>query len=121
MKLTVYVYRRPNLFNVNDSMHSYIGYGHLKKMFTEERYKSKEEVLVLYFPERFLNILELRMLINRCEDAGFEEVVITTGSEHLLTTVYSKDIRVVSDKAIQEGSQFKLSNDCVNCFTKLAE
>ena len=121
MKLTVYVYRRPNLFNVNDSMYSYAGYGHLKKMFTVEGYKSEDEGLILYFPERFLNILEIRMLINRCEDAGFKEVVITTGNEHLLTTVQSKDIRVVSDEAIQEGSQFKLSNDCVNCFTELAE
>jgi len=121
MRLRVYLYRRPNLFNVNDSMYSYIGYNHLKSMYTEEGYKTDDKSLVLYFPERFLNILELRVLVRRCEASGFEEVIITTGNEHLLTTVHSKDIRVVQDEVIVEGSGFKLSNESVGCYTEIGD
>ena len=116
MKLKVYVYRRPNLFNVQESLYSLIGYGVLKSLYTDENYTAPEDdrTLLLYFPERFLNILELRVLVQRLEKAGFEDVVISTGNEHLLTTVPSECIGVIVDELIQESSgQFRLSNPYV--------
>lgn len=112
MNLKVYVYRRPNLFNVQESMLSLVGYGVLKELYTNEDYVAPEnsKELLLYFPERFLNILEIRCLVKRLEKAGFEDVTISTGNEHLLTTVPSKCVGVVQDELIKEGSQFRLSN-----------
>lgn len=111
MKLTVFVYRRPNMFEVADSLYNMLGYGELKNMFSIENYKTTHEKLMLYFPERFLNLLELRALISRCEQSGYKEVTIVTHSEHILTTVHHENIRIVQDELIPEDGRFKLSND----------
>lgn len=113
MKLTVWVFRRPNLFAVNDNLYNMVGTGELRKVYEKEGYKTTHTMLQLYYPERFLNILELRALVGRLENAGFQEVSIITGSEHIICTVHSQNILIVQDELIPEGSQFKLSNDAV--------
>lgn len=113
MKVDVIVFRRPNMFNVHDNLFNMIGYTDLKGIFTDENYKPTGKTLILYYPERFLNILEQRILIRRLEDFGYEDVSITTHSEHICTTVPNGCLKVVQDELIEEGSQFRLSNDYV--------
>lgn len=113
MELKVYVYRRPNMFLVNENLYHMIGVGELENLFTIENYKTDHEELKLYFPERFLNILEKRALIERIKNAGYKKVTIVTHCEHILTTVKHTNILIVQDDLIQENSQFKLSNDDV--------
>lgn len=112
MNLLVYVYRRPNMFKVSDNLYNMIGYGELESMFSIEGYKSSGH-LTLYFPERFLNILEERALVSRCKECGYSDVVIITHSEHILTTVHPEDIRIIQDYLIPEDGRTKLSNDNV--------
>lgn len=114
MKLLVYVFRRPNMFAVNENMYNMVGTYELKNLYTIEGYKAEDKKLTLFYPERFLNVIEIRCLIKRLENAGYEDVQITTNSEHLLTTVYKENIRIVMDDLIMEGEgRFKLSNDYV--------
>lgn len=111
MKINVTVFRRPNMFVVNENMYNMIGYGELKNLFTIEGYKTTHKTLTLYYPERFLNIIEERALLRRCKDAGYEEVKITTQSVYIIQCCRKEDIGIVADGCIEEGSQFKLSND----------
>lgn len=111
MKINVTVFRRPNMFVVNENMYNMLGYGELKNLFTIEGYKTTHKTLTLYYPERFLNIIEERALLQRCEDAGYEEVNIITQSVYIIQCCRKDDIGIVVDNCIAEGSQFKLSND----------
>ena len=111
MNVTVYVYRRPNLFNVNESLYHMIGYEELKLIFTQPGVKVDHKELRLYYPERFLNTLEQRQLLRRLEHAGYEDVIITTGNEHILTTCPAASILVIQDQVIEETRDFvPLSN-----------
>lgn len=113
MEIEVIVFRRPNMFKVNDNLFNMVGYIDLEGIFTNENYKPLSKTIELYYPERFLNILEERTLIRRLESFGFEKVKITTHSEHICTTVPNDCLRVVQDELIEESSQFRLSNDWV--------
>lgn len=109
MKLLVYVFRRPNMFLVHENMFNLTGYGELKNMFTIENYQSNHEKLTLYYPERFLNIVEQQKLISRIESAGYKEVMISTTSVYIVQTVHNTNIRVVQDEL--HDDDFKISND----------
>lgn len=98
------------MFNVNENMYNMLGLGELKNIFSIENYNAHGKNLELYYPERFLNILEQRSVIDRIEKAGYQDVNIVTHSEHILCTVKNTNIRVVQDELISED-QFKLSND----------
>ncbi len=113
MKLEVIVFRRPNMFLVNDNMYHLIGYGELKNLFTIENYRTTHTQLVLFYPERFLNIVEQRVLISRVTEAGFKDVKIITSSVYIIQTVMSKNIKIARDELPEDefGSCFKLSND----------
>lgn len=112
MKLTLLVFRRPNMFKVHDNYFNMIGYGELKNMFTIENYKTKHDKLVLYYPERFLNIPEQRLLPTRCEEAGYNTVEIVTNSVYMMQMVKGKNIRIVQDELHSDDS-FIQSNDYV--------
>lgn len=88
------VYTRPNMFEVADNMYNLMGLGELKNLFTVENYKTKHKSVVWYYPERFLNIIEQRVLVSRAEKAGYEEVQIVTHSVYIVQTVDSKNVRV---------------------------
>ena len=114
MKLTVVVFKRPNMFEVHDSYFNMSGYLDLKGLFTDPNFRPFTKSLTLYYPERFLNILEQRELTARLERNGYEEVLVITHSVYILQTVKASSIRVVNDKDIAEGQGvFKLSNDDV--------
>lgn len=112
MNLKVIVYRRPNMFAVNENLYNMMGVGELKNLYTIENYKTTHKSLQLFYPERFLNILEIRCLVSRLENAGYEDVYIVTHSEHLITTVRNENIGIVNDELIPEDPNiFKYSND----------
>lgn len=111
MNLRVYVFKRPNMFKVHDNYYNMIGYGELKHMYTIENYISGVSNLTLYYPERFLNIIEQRDLINRIEKAGYDKARIVTSSVYIIQCVNSKNIRIYDDEEIPEDGRFKLSND----------
>jgi len=111
MKIKLTVFRRPNMFKVNESIFNMVGVGELEKLFTLEGYRAEGKTLTLFYPERFLNIIEERALLARCEEAGYSSVDITTSSVYLIQCCHSKDIGIIQDESIPEGSQFKLSND----------
>ena len=113
MEIEVIVFRRPNMFNVNDHMFSMTGYTDLKGIFTDEDYEPLGNTIELYYPERFLNTVQQHVLVKRLESFGFEEVKITTHSEHICATVPNGHLKIVEDELIEEGSQFILSNDHV--------
>lgn len=110
MDVTVIVFTRPNMFAVNENLYHMIGYGVLKGLFSDPDFKSDGRC-VLFYPERFLNILEQRELIPRAEKAGISELEIVTHSVYIVQCVKKEDVRIVDDDEIKEGSQFKLSND----------
>lgn len=114
MGLTVVVFKRPNMFEVHDSYFNMSGYLDLKGLFTNPKFYPLTKSLTLYYPERFLNLLEQRELTARLEAKGYEKVLIVTHSVYILQTVKSSDIRVVNDKPIVDNQGlFKLSNDDV--------
>lgn len=111
MQLIILVFNRPNLFAVNENLYHLLGLGELKNLFNIPDYKTKQKVLQLYYPERFLNLIEQRVVVERCKFAGYEEVHITTCSPFIIQTVDHKSIQVVQDENIPEDGRFKLSND----------
>lgn len=99
------------MFIVNDNMFNLIGYGELKNMFTIDNYKSKHSTLTLYYPERFLNVTEEHLLIERCEEAGYDFVQIITHSVYIIQTVKHDNIKIINDDI--HDDDFKVSNDYV--------
>jgi len=111
MKIKVTVFRRPNMLKVNENLYNMLGFGELKNLFTIEGYRAEGKTLTLLYPERFLNIIEERALLSRCEKAGYSSVDITTSSVYIIQCCTRDDVGIVQDESIPEGSQFKLSND----------
>ncbi len=103
---------RPNMFIVNDNMYNMMGYGELEKLFTIENYKTKSKVLQLYYPERYLNVIEQRVLIKRIINAGYEKVQIITHSTFIIQT--SKNVKIFQpNDNLPTEKDFKLSIDNV--------
>lgn len=111
MKLTVYIFRRPNMFLVQQNLYNLVGLSELERLFTVEGYKTQHKSVTWYYPERFLNIIEQRVLIQRAESAGYEEVMIVTNSVYIVQCCVKENIRTVQDELIPEDGRFKLSND----------
>lgn len=107
--LRVVVFRRPDLIGVQENLYNLVGFGELKRLYKDEDYKSTKR-LTLYYPERFLNIIELRDLVNRVRKAGYSHATIVTSSVYIIQTVHSEFIEIVQDECIQEKSGFILSN-----------
>lgn len=113
MKIDILVFRRPNMFKVHDDLTGLVGLSALEKMFSDPDYKVRPgSELTLFYPERFLNIIEQRALCIRAESVGFESIKITTSSVYIIQSNKNNHIRIVQDNEIKEdGGHFKLSND----------
>jgi hypothetical protein len=97
MDIKVWVYQRPNMFAVNDNTFNMVGYCELKRLFAGEvDFKVPEgSKLQLFYPERFLNVVEERQLVFRAEKAGYESLEITTHSVYIIQTIHSENIKIV--------------------------
>lgn len=112
MKIKVLVYRRPNMFKVMNNLYHRIGTGELENIMNIEGYTSDHNSLTLFYPERFLNIIEQRALIYKAEKAGINFINITTSSVYIIQTVDSSNIGIIQDELITEKNKdIKLSND----------
>jgi len=107
--VNVIVYKRPNMFLVNTNLYNMVGVGQLEKLFTIENYECEPQALELFYPERFLNIVEQRALISRIVEAkNYTQCNITTQSPFIIQC--SSNVRVAQvEGEIMSEDQFKLS------------
>ena len=111
MELNVLLFKRPDMLAVQQNLYNLVGFNELENLFRIEGYKTTQKSIIWYYPERFLNILEQRVLVSRAEAAGYESLDIVTNSVYIVQTVEAKHIRIVQDENIPEGDgRFKLSN-----------
>ncbi len=109
--IEVLVFRRPNMFKVNENLYNMMGLNELQNLFTIEDYVCEPQALELYYPERFLNIVEQRVLVERIIKAkNYKEVRIITQSPFIIQCTKNVKIANVEDEELNEG-QFKLSWD----------
>lgn len=111
--LEIKVFRRPNMFRVNYNFYHMLGVGELENLFTIENYECKQQALQLFYPERFLNIVEQKALIERIKKAkNYTEVQITTSSPFILQCCSAKYIKIYKpeDEQLSENV-FKLSTE----------
>lgn len=112
MELKVVVYKRPNMFIVNESPINMLGVSTLKSLFHDEGFKDTNSSLTLLYPERFLNVLEQRDLINRISKQNYTNVHIVTHSCFIIQTIPKDNLRVVNDEPINEDEKpFIMSNN----------
>ena len=105
--IEIIVYRRPNLFSVNNNMFNLMGITELERFFTIPDYKGGGETWVLYYPERFLNIVEQRALIQRLEKSDYKKVQIITNSVFIIQC--SKNVKIAELNENLDENQFQLS------------
>ena len=103
--LVIYVDTRPDLFKVQENLFHMSGYGFLKQMYTEEEAKARSKAITLYFPERFINMVQQRDLVNRLAKFGYEEAAIYTSSPFILQMVEKEHLLIIScdDRAIDKS------------------
>jgi hypothetical protein len=107
--IEVLVYRRPDMFSVNDNLYNMVGLGELKKLFRIENYVCEKQALELFYPERFLNIVEQRALLTRIVNAkNYTECRITTQSPFIIQCSTNVRIAQVPGEQLTEN-QFRLS------------
>ena len=112
-EIKVIIFRRPNMFKVQENLHNLIGYGELEKLFTIENYECEEQALNLYYPERFLNIVEQRVLIDRIVKAkNYTDCQIITNSAFIVQNSSNVSIAQPEDEELSEKG-FNLSSDYV--------
>lgn len=95
LSLIIYVDRRPDMFKVHNNMFHAISTGVLEKMFTNPDFKVKEGKITLYFPERYLNIVQQRDLVRRLEACGYVEAVLFTHSVYIIQTAPNNVLRII--------------------------
>ncbi len=109
--IKVIVFRRPNMFKVNENMFNMVGVGELEKLFTIENYECQPQELALYYPERFLNIVEKRALIERIINAkNYAKCQIITSDVIIIQHSMNVSIAKVEGELTSE-EQFQLSWD----------
>ena len=95
-ELTVYVYKRPNLRSYSVEMEAFMGLNVLRDMYDDMKVNDVDS-LYLSFPERWLNILELRQLPDRLVKycPNLKTVTIKTHSVYLVQCVRSEHIKII--------------------------
>ena len=95
-ELTLYVYKRPNLRSYSVEMEAFMGLNVLRDMYDDMKVNDVDS-LYLSFPERWLNILELRQLPDRLVKycPNLKTVTIKTHSVYLVQCVRSEHIKII--------------------------
>ena len=107
--IEVIVYRRPNMFAVNENMYNLMSINELEKFFTVPDYRGAGAEVMWFYPERFLNIPEQRALIDRLLKSNHEKVRIITHSVYIIQC--SSNVKIADIGEDLSENNFKLSYD----------
>lgn len=102
--IKVYVQRRPHMRDDNLEYLFMLGKGVLEQVFDKEVVDESVTHLVLYYPERYMNIVEERSLYGRLQRycPNLKSVVITTQSVYIMQCTKAEDITLLAGKEEQE-------------------
>lgn len=104
-EIKVYITRRPWMRDGNLEYLFMMGTGILRQIFDEERIDPTVINVVLYFPERYMNIVEERSLFNRLQHfcPNLKKVEIMTQSVYIIQCVPSGSCLILSSPDEQEN------------------
>ena len=104
-KLKVLIQRRPHMRDDNLEYVFMIGTSVLRQIFDDERIDPTVKKVVLYFPERYMNIVEERCLFDRLEHfcPNLESVEIMTQSVHIIQCTPKGSCLIVQSPDEQEN------------------
>jgi len=85
-KISVYVYKRPNLRDEGLEMEMYMGMDFLRTLFDKMEVRPDITSVKLSFPERWLNIVEQRSIYDRAVKycPNLKELIIKTHSVYII-------------------------------------
>ena len=91
-KISVYVYRRPNMRDEGLEMEMYLGMDFLRTLFDKMEVREDITSVRLSFPERWLNIVEQRSIYDRAVKycPNLRELVIKTHSVYIIQCTPNK-------------------------------
>lgn len=91
-KITVYVYRRPNMRDEGLEMEMYMGMDFIRTCFDKMEVREDITSVNLSFPERWLNIVEQRSIYERAKKycPNLKELVIKTHSVYIIQCTPNK-------------------------------
>lgn len=98
-ELEVFVFRRPNFLDEDFEYESYVGQSVLRNLFIKQQIDNDTNTILLSFPERWLNIIQERVLVARLNHyyPNLKKVTIKTHSVYILQTVKSDNVRIVGE------------------------
>lgn len=115
MKINLFVQQRPHMRDSNLEYYLHMGTVVLKQIFDEERVDTNIKTLELFYPERWLNIVEEQSLFRRLEKfcPNLESVTIITQSVNLICMCKKEDIRILSSEDQIKRSEYGLTQASV--------
>lgn len=98
-ELQVIVYRRPNLRDDNLEAEMYMGRRVLEQLFDKMEVDPTVKDVFLSFPERWLNLIELRQLLDRLQKycPNLESATIKTHSVYIIQCTPNTCCAIVAD------------------------
>lgn len=109
IKLSVILHNRPHLRNDSFEYKFQIGYGLLCKLFDDLTIDTSVNTISLYFPERHINILEQRVLLDRIlyYFPNIESINIETHSPFIVQSIPNGHLGVIQYKnQVSETNDF---------------
>lgn len=103
--IKVYVQRRPHMRDENLEYLFQVGRSVLEQIFDKEVVDESVTRLTLYYPERYMNIIEERSLYDRLAVycPKLESVEIMTQSGYIIQCTKAEDIKILMSKEELEG------------------
>lgn len=116
-EIKVLVQRRPHMRDENLEMVMHMGQNVLRQIFDEERVDANIKQLTMYFPERWMNIVEERSLWDRLQKycPNLEKVEIMTQSVYIMQCTRAENILIVTseDEIARKKAEGKLTQESV--------
>lgn len=117
-ELEVVVFRRPNMRDDNLEFMLHAGQNILRQIFDEEKIDNTVTNVVFYFPERWMNIVEERSLLDRLEHycPNLKSVTIYTQSVYIIQCTKAEYVKIMSSQEELDyiASVGKLPGECIN-------
>lgn len=109
--LKVLIQRRPHMRDSNLEYLFHAGTSVLRQIFDEERIDASVTAVVLYYPERWMNIVEERCLFQRLAHfcPNLKSVEIMTQSVYIIQCTPGKCCLILSSKDEQENGSTESS------------